>query len=183
MKARITVLVLAVLAVAAFFIMRGSEAPKETSSPTASNPEEASKGREGRTLIPSKLPGQTEETAKKEEAPPKSKFSLDVAPQPALSGIEMHDATDEDREKQGVTKEYGRGVTVTSIHPDSSAAEVSMAIGDVIVRAQKENVNSLEDLKRIVGERDHTVINFMRQGQLLSVVLQKPFVAQPKEPR
>jgi hypothetical protein len=182
MKARITVLVLAVLAVAAFFIMRRS-APKETSSPTASHQDEASKAREGRTLIPSKLPGQTEETAKSDAPPPKSKFSLEVAPQPALSGVEMHDATDADREKQGVTKEYGTGVTVTSIHPDSSAAEVSMEIGDVIVRAQKENVNSLEDLKRIVGERDHTVINFMRGGQLMSVVLQKPFVAQPKEPR
>jgi membrane-associated protease RseP (regulator of RpoE activity) len=183
MKARITVLVLAVVAVAAFYIVRRSEAPKETSSEAASHPEEASKAREGRTLIPSKLPGQTEETAKSDAPPPKSKFSLEVAPQPALSGVEMHDATDADREKQGVTKEYGTGVTVTSIHPDSSAAEVSMEIGDVIVRAQKENVNSLEDLKRIVGERDHTVINFMRGGQLMSVVLQKPFVAQPKEPR
>jgi hypothetical protein len=177
MKARLAILLIAGFAIAAFFMMRKNEQTPEGAAVEAKegeSGEEAAKRRDGRTLIPEKLPGEKPEGEKAE--PTKGRFSLEVAPQPALSGLEFQEATAEDRERQGVTDEYGKGVTVTRIHPDSSAAEVAMQVGDVIVRAQKENVNSAEDLRRIIGDRDHVVVNIMRQGQLLSVVLQKPFI-------
>ncbi len=136
-----------------------------------------------RTLMPSQFPGEVKEDGEKKSGEPHhSRFAMKMEPEPALSGIDFAPATDDDRKRAGVTDQYGQGVTVTHIHPDSSAAEVAMQIGDVIVRAQKENVSSVEDLRRIVGDRDHTVVNFMRDGQLLSVVLQKPFVPPPKTP-
>jgi hypothetical protein len=130
--------------------------------------------RDRRTILPQKFPD-SEEKGEETTEPKVSRFTMQIAEQPALSGIELAASTEDDRKRAGVTGKYGQGVTVTRIHPDSSAAEVSMEIGDVIVRAQKENVNSIEDLQRIVGDRDHTVVNFMRDGELMSVVLQRPF--------
>lgn len=126
------------------------------------------------SLLPQEFP--EKETAEGDPKPsPPSRFGMVIQPEPALSGLEISTASEDDRKRAGVTAQYGQGVTVGHIHPDSSAAEVGLESGDVIVRAQKENVNSVDDLKRIVGDRDHTVVNFMRQGQLLSVVLQKPY--------
>ena len=177
MKVRLAILLIAGLAVTVFFMMRKGERSTETAEVEANDraaEENAAKRRDGRTLIPEKLPGAAPDG--EVAAAEKGRFSLEVGPEPALSGLEFQEATDDERERAGVTGQYGRGVTVTRIHPDSSAAEVAMQVGDVIVRAQKENVNSAEDLRRIIGDRDHVVVNFMRQGQLLSVVLQKPFI-------
>ena len=176
MKGRLAlVLVLLALLVAfALLFFTTAEAPKnsiEKGPETAEKPIE--KSGERPSLMPQKFPDNG--TAKEEVDPAESRFAMKVETEPALSGIEFAPSTDEDRTRAGVTDQYGRGVTITRMHPDSSAAEVKLEIGDVIVRAQKESVNSVEDLKRIVGDRDHTVVNFMRDGQLMSVVLQKPF--------
>jgi hypothetical protein len=165
---------LALLALIVFLALGGGDdetsQAEEGSAATAEKAPDPKTDR--RSLVPKQLPDQP---AEKAPDPAKSPFTMQIAEEPALSGIELAPSTDEDRTRAGVTDRYGRGVTITRIHPDSSAAEVELEVGDVIVRAQKEHVNSVEDLKRIVGDRDHTVVNFMRQGQLMSVVLQPPY--------
>lgn len=131
-------------------------------------------GGKGRSLLPGKLPGQ-EEGPKEDGEEAARPHRMKVAEQPALSGLGYGPSTEADRERAGVTEQFGRGVTVTRIHPDAPAAEIALEEGDVIVRAETTNINSPADLETAVGDRDHTLITFVREGVHLQVVLQKPF--------
>lgn len=136
--------------------------------------------RSGRgSLMPSKLPGQEAGPADEGDESPHP-HRLKIAEQPALSGLSYVPSTDADRERAGVTDQFGRGVTVTRIHPDAPAAEIALEEGDVIVRAETTNINSPADLESAIGDRDHTLLTFARDGVLLQVVLQKPFVPKQK---
>lgn len=108
-------------------------------------------------------------------APRPGRFDLVVAPQPALSGLEVAPLGASDRERLKVPSRYGTGVIITRIHPDAPAAEAGLRPGDVIVRAMREHVNGPGDLERVVADREHTVLIAARDGRLMQLVLQKPY--------
>lgn len=95
----------------------------------------------------------------------------------ALVGIELVPMDDGLREKLKVpvNSQIGYGVVVQNIHPDSPAAEIFMKPNDVIVRAALKKVDSAEDLQRLVGDRDHTMITVSRDGNLVQMVLKQPY--------
>jgi hypothetical protein len=170
------VLVAAAGALAVVLWMRGGGGVAHEAG-RAEDPKDPSKG--ARTLLPSAFPGDSKVTdppgGVTGEGP--RRFAMAMADEPALSGLEVAESSDDDRTRAGVTEQFGRGVTIARIHPDAPAAEVALEVGDVIVRAETENISSVEDLRKAVGSREHTMITFARQGQLLTVVLQKPFAS------
>jgi hypothetical protein len=94
---------------------------------------------------------------------------------PALEGLELTEADSATLEAMHVPK--GRtGLVVKSIHPASSAAVANLHVGDVITRAQRDEVKDVESLRRAVGDREQTTIEFFREGHPFYVVLAKPFV-------
>ena len=92
----------------------------------------------------------------------------------ALVGLEIDDASSSDLASMKVP-EGMTGVLIRLVDPKSPAAEAQLEKGDVIVRAQREKVTSLESLKAAVGDRDHTVLTVYRGGYPFQVVIHKPF--------
>jgi PDZ domain-containing protein len=95
---------------------------------------------------------------------------------PALDGLAVENLDESALRAMGVTKERSGGVLVKSVDPASSAWEAAIKPGDVITRAQRDLVTSEDSLRRAVGDRDHSVIEFFRDGKPYYVVLHKPFV-------
>lgn len=102
-------------------------------------------------------------------------FRMEVAEEPALSGLELETLGAGDRERLKVPDRFGSGVLVTKIHPDAPAAEAGLQPGDVIVRALREDVNEPGDLRKTVGQRKQTLLIASRDGQLMEVVILKPY--------
>ncbi|NJK89705.1 MAG: PDZ domain-containing protein [Myxococcales bacterium] len=75
-----------------------------------------------------------------------------------------------------VPDRYDGAVMVTHVEPDSPADEVFLQVGDVIVEAQYDRIRTAGDLESVVGARDYSKVTFIRDGTILQVVLQKPFV-------
>jgi S1-C subfamily serine protease len=94
---------------------------------------------------------------------------------PALSGLELSAVGAADRDRLEVPDEYGSGVVIEDIHPDAPAAEAGLRPGDVIVRAMRDDVDSVDDLSRVVGQRGHTVLIAVRNGEYMELVIQKPY--------
>lgn len=105
----------------------------------------------------------------------KSPYALQIAPEPALSGVELMAAGPSERERQGVSDKWGTGVVVTRMHPDAPAAQAGLEPGDIIVRALRENVNAPDDLRTTVGERRQTMVLVFRDGRPFTTVLQRPW--------
>lgn len=99
---------------------------------------------------------------------------------PSLSGLEVETLGAADRERLKVPDEYGNGVLIQNLHPDAPAAVAGLRKGDVIVRAMRENVDEPGDLTRVVNTRDHSVVIAVRNGEYMQLVLQPPFVPEPK---
>lgn len=175
---------LAVICVLVYTLVLGPPEKAMSLSKRVDKPtlDEAKQAANRRRLVPDKVPGQDDpgEVAKDDDEERPRPFAMKMEPEPALSGMTIGPSTEEERKKAGVTEQFGRGVTITKVHPDAPAAEVSLRNGDVIVRAETTNINNVEDLKKMVGDRDHTLITFARDGILMQVVLKKPFV--PKKP-
>jgi hypothetical protein len=115
------------------------------------------------------------------EAPRDEKAPREAPPPPpadesesALAGLEVDEAnagTLRDlKVPEGMT-----GVIITAVDPASPSAEASLEKGDVIVRAQREKITTLESLKTAVGDRGQTVLTVYRGGYPFQVVLHKPF--------
>lgn len=96
-------------------------------------------------------------------------------PLAALEGLSTEPLTFSELQIAGVPERFKGGVRVSKVHPDSSAAEVALEPGDIIVRAQTTMVESLDDLQSVVEGRDYTRLMFVRNGQVLQVVLKPPF--------
>ena len=112
--------------------------------------------------------------------PPEKRAKPVYTPDPdddrALVGLSFSAATDAERTRLKVPDRFGKGVVITSIHPDAPAAEAGLAVDDVIVRARRTAVNNEVDLSSTVGDRRHTVLTVSRDGKLFHVVLHKPFI-------
>ncbi len=147
----------------------------------------ASKPSTRRSILPKNQPagnsGEAEPTAggedsKAEQGPKGGVSSVLADPKAtALVGLEVKAMDDGLREKLKVpnNSQIGYGVVIQHIHPDSPAAEVFMKPNDVIVRAALKKVDSVEDLRRLVGDRDHTMVTVSRDGNLVQMVLKQPY--------
>ncbi len=100
-----------------------------------------------------------------------------------LKGLEVSPLTSSDLRERGVPDDFESGVLVTSVEPDSPADEVRLVPGDVIVQAQLLDVKEPSDLQRIVSEREYAKVTFVRNGQVLQVVLKRPFFLPPEQVR
>jgi len=153
------------------------QAPAEAPTPSAPD---AGKAKPRRSLLPKTLPAdpppKPDAAPTQEVLPPSPTNAPDAT---ALAGAEFITIDDGLREKLEVPddSQIGRGVVVRNIHPDSPAAEIFMRPNDVIVRAALKKVDTVEDLQRLVGDRDHTLITISRDGVLMQMVLKKPFRA------
>lgn len=93
-----------------------------------------------------------------------------------LIGLGMAPATLNEMERAGVPERFKGGVMVTAVHPDSPAAEVALEPGDIIVRAQTTDVQSINALQDFVRGREYTRITIVRDGMMSQVILKPPFV-------
>lgn len=135
-----------------------------------------------RRLVPDRLPKDPPPSTEAPAEAPAGRLggesSVTADPEAtALKGLEVTPMDDALREKLRVPgdSQIGYGVIVGDIHPDSPAAEVFMRRNDVIVRANLKKVDSVEDLEKLVGDRDHTLITISRDGSLMQMVLKKPY--------
>lgn len=134
-----------------------------------------------RRLIPDQLPheaGRGEADPAPAEPPAKKpSYAPPGDDDTALAGTEFTPMDDGLREALKVPEDpqLGYGVVVSQIHPDAPTAEAQLEPKDVIVRADKKKVDSLQDLKEHVGEREHTLITVSRGGQLFQVVIHRPY--------
>lgn len=122
-----------------------------------------------------------EETPPAEVAPPKSKPRYATYAPPGddmnpAAGLSFETLSDADRERLKVPKGYGRGLRITDIHPDAPAAEAGLEIDDVIVRAERVNIDGdVETLREATGSVLHPRILISRHGTLIPVVLDPPY--------
>jgi hypothetical protein len=129
---------------------------------------------DGPAFDPTRKPPRPAKTASAAREAQKELPPLPATANPALTGLEVEDSDSAALEAMGVPK--GRtGVVIKSIDPSSSAAEAALKPGDVITRAQRDNITNTESLKRSVGDRKHTVLEIFREGHPYYVVLHKPF--------
>lgn len=128
------------------------------------------------SMIPKTLPH--EEGAKEVPTAPPPPAALTVSSHPSttepLGDVELHDATDADRERLKVPRKYGHGVILKNVGPDSPMALSALRDDDVIVRAHRTEVNSTSDLEQAFKGRDHTVVIVSRGGELFEAVIHRP---------
>ncbi len=107
---------------------------------------------------------------------PKAIYSPDPDDDRALVGLDVAALTDAERAQLRVPDRFGKGVLIQSIHPDAPAVLSGLKVDDVIVRAQRTNVDSVQDLDDAVGDRSQSVLTVSRAGHLFHVVLHKPYI-------
>jgi hypothetical protein len=94
-------------------------------------------------------------------------------PEP-LVGLDLADASSSDlaalKVPEGVT-----GVVVRAVDPASPGAHAALKPGDVIARAQRDKITSIDALKASIGTRDYTLLTVYRDGYPFQVVIYKPF--------
>ncbi len=149
-----------------------------TGSPAAPSPKPTAEHTH-KSILPKDGPKKAPTPHKKVAIAPQgsSAQAMRQAEQPALSGIELQELTDADRQALKVPDRFGKGVVIRRVHPDSPAAEAGLRPNDVVVRAMRKNVDRLEDLTSEVADRDHTLLVASRDGNLMELVIQKPFKA------
>ena len=77
-------------------------------------------------------------------------------------------ATIEEKEKGGKTY-----LTVTEVHEGSAAWQAHLREGDIILSVNRRPVQSLEDLQKLVGDKDTQILlNIQRGRTALFVLLQ-----------
>lgn len=95
-----------------------------------------------------------------------------------LKGLSVGSISAADLRQQGVPDEWDGGVVVTEIAPDSPADEVALEVGDIIVELRRKPVRQPSELETIMGDYGYAKVTFVREGQVLQVVLQRPFEPQ-----
>lgn len=96
-------------------------------------------------------------------------------PESPITGLSVGSVSSSDLRQQGVPDKWDGGVVVTEIEPDSPADEVALEVGDIIVELRRSPVRQPSDLPEIMGDHGYAKVTFVRDGQVLQVVLQRPF--------
>lgn len=108
-------------------------------------------------------------------AEPKARYAPPGDDNNPVVGLTLEPLSEAERERLKLPEKYGRGLRVSHIHPDAPAAEVGMKVGDVIIRAQRVNVDEEAQLREAAVSVKYPLILFSRDGELLTVVLHPPY--------
>src|SRR5215467_102379 len=96
-----------------------------------------------------------------------------TAPVGALSDLEVRELTDELASRYGM-KSSERGVVVTRVKPGSTAEEMGVREGDIVVEVNRKGVTSLKTYERIVSGlvKDQPILLLLkRQGRTMYLTL------------
>jgi Do/DeqQ family serine protease len=89
----------------------------------------------------------------------------------ALRGITVQNLTPDLRDQLGLPPNV-RGVVISSLDPDSPAAQAGIQPGDVIESINRHSVNSVADFNRLAAEaKGQTLLRINRQGNGIFVVI------------
>ena len=80
-----------------------------------------------------------------------AKKAAEAAPEKALIGLKLSELTDELRQKFGIDAKI-KGVVITDIDPQSPAAVKNLKVGDVIVEAAQDQIDSVDDIAKSVDK-------------------------------
>jgi serine protease Do len=89
----------------------------------------------------------------------------DSEPAPTKLGVSVRSLTQDQVDRLGLTS--GRGVIVTEVKPDSFADDIGLQPGMVIVRVNRQQVNSEEDFRKLTSQlkSGQDVVFLVRQGR------------------
>jgi serine protease Do len=89
----------------------------------------------------------------------------DSSPKPSKLGITVHSLTQDQVERLGVPS--GKGVMVTEVKPDSFADDIGLQPGMVILRINKQPVNSEEEFRKFASQlkSGEDVVFLVHQGR------------------
>jgi len=89
----------------------------------------------------------------------------DSGPKPSKMGITVHSLTQDQVERLGVPS--GKGVMVTEVKPDSFADDIGLQPGMVILRINKQQVNSEEEFRKFTSQlkSGEDVVFLVHQGR------------------
>ncbi|MCX5720981.1 MAG: DegQ family serine endoprotease [Nitrospirae bacterium] len=96
-----------------------------------------------------------------------------IAPTGVLSDLEVHELTEELASRYGI-KSSERGVVVTRVKPGSTAEEIGVREGDIILEVNRKAVTSLKTYERLRSglSKDQAVLLLVkRQGRSLYLTL------------
>jgi len=96
-----------------------------------------------------------------------------IAPTGVLSDLEVHELTEELAGRYGL-KSAERGVVVTRVKPGSTAEEMGVREGDMILEVNRKAVTSLKTYERVVSglSKDQAVLLLVkRQGRSIYLTL------------
>ena len=96
-----------------------------------------------------------------------------AAPTGVLSGFDVRELTDELASRYGV-KSGERGVVVVRVKPGTSAEELGVREGDLIMEVNREAVTSVKAYEKVAGKlpKDHPVLLLLkRQGRTIYLTL------------
>jgi hypothetical protein len=110
-----------------------------------------------------------------ESAPTEDPPAPERPPESPLTGLSVGSVSSSDLRQQGVPDKWDGGVVVTRIEPDSPADEVALEVGDIIVELRRSPVRQPTDLEEIMADHGYAKVTFVRDGQVLQVVLQRPY--------
>jgi hypothetical protein len=165
----------AALGVGVWVLLGPTDPPPSSITPPPPPPPEITRTPTSATLIRSAIPcpqpPPPTEAKAVEPPPPLAPLPEEIDP---LREITFREATDADRQRLNVPKRFGHGVVLGRVGPDSPAAISALQEDDVIVRAHRTDVNTADDLRRAVHDREHTLLVVARNGQYFEVVLHRP---------
>jgi serine protease Do len=91
-----------------------------------------------------------------------------------LEGLAMRDLDEQLRRRFDVAPRIDGGAAIVGVDPNSAAARAGLRPGDVIIEANRKQVESVEDLRYIVGKKDsQALLRVHRQGASIFLLLKK----------
>jgi serine protease Do len=90
---------------------------------------------------------------------------------PAAWGMRLQELTPEIAEQLGVEEDHG--VVVSTVEPGSPAEEAGIRRGDVILEADREDVNNVAELRNKLREKDKGVLLLVRRADATLYVAMK----------
>lgn len=148
---------------------------------TAGEPTGTSTRAPRRSLVPGQLPHEAAVVDAGVRAYSRSELMPTIVRDDALEGMTYETLSSGDRERLKLPEKYKGGVRIVQIHPDAPAAEAQLRPDDIIVKAQRDDVTQDLELKKSIGDREHTLLTVYRQGKPFYVVLHKPFRGDPPD--